>query len=431
MNGFPPEDMLDSWAMPLQNKLYLAAKRSATRRFGILMDKVTRLDFLWEAWRRVKKKRGAAGVDRQSIRQVKEYGEERFILELQQLLQSESYRASAIRRVYIPKDNGGQRPLGIPVIKDRVAQMAVKLVIEPLFEVDFCGHSYGFRPKRSNQQAAQRVHYLLNRRKWAVTIDIKGYFDTIPHDRLLDLVRQRVSDRRVIDLVRQWLKASVFHAGELEPTTSGTPQGGVLSPLLSNIYLHEFDRQWESFHGEVIRFADDIVILCWNRSQADEALRQACALLESLALAVNRDKTRVVHARDGFDFLGFRYKEAWSFRRNRWVRIKFPRPKALKKARQRIKERIRSVPLGEPLTEVIKTVNRTLRGWANYFRIGNSSQAGYDLARYTCEQLRLWWRRHKNRKRIRGTRRWPNSFYYDRGLLYVPALLNTSKNAVR
>lgn len=431
MTGTTPEDMLDNWAMPLQNKLYLAAKRSATRRFGILMDKVTRLDFLREAWRRVKQKRGAAGVDRQSIKQVEEYGEERFIIELQQLLQAETYRAKAIRRVYIPKDNGSQRPLGIPVVKDRVAQMAVKLVIEPLFEVDFCGHSYGFRPKRSNQQAAQRVHYLLNRRKWAVTIDIKGYFDTIPHDRLLDLVRQRVSDRKVIDLIRQWLKAAVFDAGVLEPSTSGTPQGGVLSPLLSNIYLHEFDRRWDSFHGEVIRFADDLVILCWNRSQAEEALRQACALLESLALTVNRDKTQVVHARDGFDFLGFRYKEAWSSRRKWWVRIKFPRPKALQKARQRIKERIRSVPLGEPLTEVIKTVNRTLRGWANYFRIGNSSQAGYELARYVCEQLRLWWRRHKNRKCIRGTRRWPNSFYYDRGLLYVPALLNTSKNAVR
>jgi len=431
MNDARWSECMLKWDMPLQDKLYLAAKRSANRRFGILMDKVTRPDFLWEAWRRVKKKRGAAGVDRQSIRQVKEYGEERFILELQELLQSGKYVASAIRRVYIPKDNGGKRPLGIPVVKDRVAQMAVKLVIEPLFEGDFCDHSYAFRPQRSNQQAAQRVHHLLNRRKWAVLIDLKGYFDTIPHDRLLDLVRQRVSDRKVIHLIRQWLKAAVFNAGELEPTTSGTPQGGVLSPLLSNIYLHEFDRQWDSFHGEVIRFADDIVILCWNRSQAEEALRQACALLQSLDLTVNREKTRVVHARDGFDFLGFRYKEAWSFRRNRWVRIKFPRPKALKKARQRIKERIRSVPLGEPLSEVIKVVNRTLRGWANYFRIGNSSQAGYELARYTCEQLRLWWRRHKNRKRIRGTRRWPNSFYYDRGLLYVPALLNTSKNAAR
>lgn len=431
MNDQTSEDMQINWAIPLQHKLYLAAKRSANRRFGILMDKVTRLDFLWEAWRRVKQKRGAAGVDHESIGMVKEYGEERFVLELQALLKSEEYTASAIRRVYIPKDNGSQRPLGIPVVKDRVAQMAVKLVIEPLFEADFIDHSYGFRPKRSNQQAAQRVHRLLNRRKWAVLIDLKGYFDTIPHDRLLDLLRQRVSDRRVIHLIRQWLKASVFEAGEYQPTTSGAPQGGVLSPLLSNIYLHEFDRQWDSFHGEVVRFADDIIILCWNPSQAEDALRRACALLESLGLTVNRAKTCMVHARDGFDFLGFRYKEAWSHRCNRNVRIKFPRPKALKKARQRIKERISSVPLGEPLHVVIQKANATLRGWANYFRIGNSSHAGYELARYTCDQLRLWWRRHKNQKRIRGTRRWPNSFFYNRGLLYVPSLLNTSKNATR
>lgn len=413
-----------SWVRTFQRKLYRAAKQSATRGFGILYDKVVRWDVLMEAWCRVRAKLGAAGVDGQGIRWIREkYGEARFLREIQVELENQTYWPEAIRRVYIPKTDGSQRPLGIPTVKDRVVQMAVKLVIEPLFEADFKPCSYGFRPKRSNREAAEQVHQLVNSRKWAVDVDLKSYFDTIPHERLMTLVGRRVRDRRILHLVRLWLKAGIMEEGQLRYGTSGTPQGGVLSPLLSNIYLHELDRQWDERNGLLLRFADDVMILCHSRDQAERALHEVRRLVGELELTLNETKTKIAHVREGFEFLGFTYREGYSQKHKRWVRVKYPRPKSMRKVRERIKTVIRKHLLGTPLPFVIATVNQTLRGWAAYFKIGNSYAAGLTLTRYVCDQLRLFWRRCKHRKRVHGSCLWTNGFFYNQGLCYVPKLL--------
>lgn len=429
MTAGSAENMSFDRVRSLQRSLYMAAKRQPKRRFGILMDKVTRLDVLWAAWKRVRSNRGTYGIDRQSIKDVEEAGVLEFLLDLKADVDTDRYTASYIRRVYIDKGDGKQRPLGIPVVRDRVLQMAVKLVIEPLFDCDFCDCSYGFRPRRSNQQAASRVHELVNRRKWVVDMDLSSYFDTIPHTPLLSLVRKRVSDKRVLYLISSWLRASVLDAGVLHAPTQGSPQGGVLSPLLSNIYLHEFDRTWDSSYGELVRFADDMVILCFSEWEAARAMKMAHERLTALGLTLNMDKTCLTHVRDGFEFLGFRYLESYSARQRRLVRIKFPRPKALKKIRAAVKARIKDWPLGRSLRDVIQDVNRQLRGWAQYFRIGNSYDAGLALSRYACDQLRLYWRRSRPRRRGQCTRVWPDAFFYDLGLAYIPSLLRRTKNA--
>jgi len=412
------------WVRTFRRKLYCAAKRNANRRFGILYDKVVRKDVLTEAWCGVSGNQGSAGVDGQSIEWiVKEYGVGRFLQDIQDELVEQRYRPSLIRRTYIPKADGKQRPLGIPTVKDRVVQMAVKLIIEPLFEADFLECSYGFRPKRSNQQAAELVHRHVNHRKWVVDLDLQGYFDTIPHDRLMACVRRRVTDRRILYLIRSWLKAGVLDEGRVVCPEKGTPQGGVLSPLLSNIYLHEFDRQWSDQNGKLIRFADDMVILCRSEDQAQRALAQAEALLTDLDLTLNREKTKLTHVRDSFDFLGFTYREAYSSRQQRDVRLKVPSVKGLKSFRQRLKARLQHLRLGAPLLEAVAAVNGMLRGWANYFRIGNSYAAASSLQRYAYQQLRLYWRRRKQRKDIAGTQKWPDSFFHDLGVHYVPTLV--------
>lgn len=429
MNAPKAESVSLDWVRTFQRKLYQAAKQNAHRRFGILYDKVYRMDVLREAWRRVARNGGSAGVDGQSIEQIEQSGVERFLLELQQELREERYDAAAIRRVYIPKGDGRQRPLGIPTVKDRVVQMAVKIVIEPLLEADFLDCSYGFRPRRSNQQAVAEVHRAVNTRKAVVDIDLKSYFDTIPHDRLMECVRHRVSDPRVLHLIRCWLKAGILEEGEVRSPLSGTPQGGVLSPLLSNLYLHELDKRMSKGDGKLIRFADDLVMLCYSSQQARWTLGKIRTILGELGLTVNEEKTRIGHVREGFDFLGFTYREAYSSRQGRLVRVKYPRAKSVRGIQQRIKATIQAVGLGEEFREVIAIVNRKLQGWANYFRIGHSYAAALGLNEYVCEQLRIWWRRRKQNKRIRGGRAWANEFFYRQGLAYLPALVRGGANA--
>jgi group II intron reverse transcriptase/maturase len=411
-------------ARTFRRKLYCAAKLDANRKFGILYDKVVRKDVLEEAWQRVAANKGACGVDEQSIEWIRdEYGVERYPEEIRQELEEQRYGPALIRRTYIPKPDGKQRPLGIPVVKDRVIQMAVKLVIEPLFEADFLECSYGFRPKRSNQQAAEMVHKHVNYNKWVVDIDLKGYFDTIPHDRLMDCVRRRVTDRRVLHLIRSWLKAGVLEDGAVTVPKQGTPQGGVLSPLLSNIYLHEFDRRWNERNGKLVRFADDMVILCRHQWQAQRAMNEASRILTELGLTLNTEKSKLVHVKDSFVFMGFTYREGFSTRLKRLVRVKLPSKKNVKEMRRKIKQRLKKLPLGVSLTEAVKAINPMLRGWANYFRIGNAYEAALGLAQYACDQLRLFWRKRKQSKRTRGSRRWPDSFFYERGVHYVPNML--------
>ena len=408
----------------LQRKLYCAAKAAPERKFHALYDKIYRRDVLALAWSRVSRNGGSCGVDNQSIEQIRSEGVDKFLEDLQHELKENDYSPLTIRRVYIPKPNGEKRPLGIPTIRDRVAQMAVKIAIEPIFEADFKDSSFGFRPKRSAHQALKMVHYKSNRQKWVVDVDLKGYFDTIPHVKLMDMVKLRIHEKPLIHLIRKWLKAGILEEGEISKPTSGSPQGGVLSPLLSNIYLNEIDKAWNDSDGHYTRYADDMVIQCYSKRQAEMALAKLTVMLEDLGLTLNKEKTCIRHVEEGFDFLGFTFKEAMNKVTKRKVRIKFPRPKSMKSIRLRIKERVKSLPLGMDLREVIKLVNPILRGWANYFKVGNSSQAADSLANYTCQQLRIFWRRRHQCKRIAGTHLWRNGFFYEKGLCFVPSLLS-------
>lgn len=400
----------------LQRKLYCAAKAAPERKFHALHDKIYRKDVLALAWSRVSRNGGSCGVDNQSIEQIRKEGVDNFLEELHHELKEGEYDPVAIRRVYIPKPNGEERPLGIPTVKDRVAQMAVKLVIEPIFEADFKDCSFGFRPKRSAHQALKIVHTKSNRQKWVVDVDLKGYFDTIPHVELMNKVKDRIHEKSLIHLIRRWLKASILDDGKLSRPKSGSPQGGVLSPLLSNIYLNEIDKAWDAKDGSYTRYADDMVIQCYSKSQAEKALAKLTEMLTDLGLTLNEEKTCIRHVEEGFDFLGFTFKEAMNKVTKRKVRIKFPRAKSMKAIRLRIKERVKSLPLGMDLREVAKLVNPILRGWANYFKVGNSFQAADSLTNYACQQLRIFWRRRHQCKRSSGTHLWRNGFFYEKGL---------------
>jgi RNA-directed DNA polymerase len=300
----------------LQEKLGHAAKMSRRRRFHALYDKVYRLDVLQEAWRRIRSNKGAAGIDKQTLQDIEDMGVQRFLLSCQQTLKEGTYHPKPVRRKYIPKKDGRMRPLGIPTVKDRVIQMATKLVIEPIFEANFKECSFGFRPGRSAKQALERVRKACNRKgNWVVDVDIQGYFDNINQEKLMKLVAMRISDRRIQKLIRKWLEAGVMEEGNVKHTELGTPQGGVISPLLANIYLNYFDTLWERHGagiGELTRYADDFVIVCKTRKDAMRAMEIVKAIMARLELTLHPTKTRIVGmwtGVEGFDFLGMHHRK--------------------------------------------------------------------------------------------------------------------------
>jgi RNA-directed DNA polymerase len=413
----------------LQHALYRAAKADPGRRFHSLRDKVYRRDVLWRAWVKVRRNNGAAGIDKTSLAMVEEYGVARLLDEVASDLREGGYRPLAARRVFIPKPGTTeQRPLSIPTVRDRVVQAALKIVLEPIFEADMLPCSFGFRPQRATHDALQvLIDESWRGRRWVVETDIANCFEAIPHQKLMQAVEERVCDQAVLKLLRAMLRAGVMDGGQIRTPVTGTPQGGVISPLLANIFLHAFDRAWaESGTGELVRYADDFVVLCTSRSQAEQAHRRATAILGELGLVLHPDKTRVVDlrgGREGFDFLGWHFHACMSGRlweQQRIIRYylhRWPSQRSMKRARLRVKVLTDRRRVGIELNEAIGALNLFLRGWGNYFRTGNSHRKFRDLDRHVTWRLkRLLIKKRGRNLRAGQADRWTEAWFHDQGL---------------
>jgi RNA-directed DNA polymerase len=396
----------------LQHALYRAAKADPGRRFRALYDKVRRRDVLWRAWVAVRRNNGAPGIDKITLAAVEEYGIDRLLGELAAELEEGRYRPMPARRVYIPKPGvrDEQRPLSIPPVRDRIVQAAVKIVLEPVFEADFLPCSFGFRPGRSAHDALQvLIDESWQGRRWVVETDIASCFSAIPHEKLMRAVEERVCDQPVLKLLRAMLRAGVMEDGQVRRPVTGTPQGGVVSPVMCNVYLHRLDRAWDDGDGVLVRYADDLVVMCWSRSQAEQALERLTALLADLGLEPKAAKTRIVHLEaggGGFDFLGFHHRLVRSRGLNGKRPVTFlarwPADKAMQHARDRIRELTRRSRLLLAPEWIVEDMNRFLGGWAAYFRFGNSAARFEKIRSYSRMRLALFISKRHRRSREFG-----------------------------
>ena len=423
----PPEKV-----SKLQTALHAKAKGSPDYRFYLLYDKLYREDILEYAYRRCAAKGGAAGVDGQSFADIESAGRKRWLDELAQELKERRYQPQAIRRVYIPKPSGGERPLGIPTVRDRVVQTAAVLVLAPIFEADLPPEQYGYRPGRSGLDAIREVHTLINTGHLEVVdADLSGYFDSIPHAELMKSAARRISDRHVLSLIKQWLEAPVEEddrRGRRRRTTHakdrrcGIPQGAPLSPLLSNLYMRRFVLGWKKLgharrlEAQIVNYADDLVICC--RGNAQEAMHAMRSMMERLKLTVNESKTRLCRLpEDTFDFLGYTIGRCWSSQTGRAYLGTRPSRSRVQRLCREISERTQRRRQAVSPEDQVAQLNRMLEGWSNYFCLGAVSKAYRSVDQHVTGRLRQWLRR-KHKLRSTGQTRYPDSYLYKKlGLL--------------
>jgi len=393
-------------------------------RWYSLMDKVYAPATLKAAWQKVQANGGAAGVDGQSLKRFAARAE-LYLSELATAVREGSYRPQPVKRVDIPKGDGKTRPLGIPTVKDRIVQTAVKFVLEPIFEATFCPTSCGFRPGLGCRDALREVARLIGEGyTFVVDADLQSYFDTIPHERLMQRVEERISDGRVLELLRSWLAQDILRGLERWSPTQGTPQGAVISPLLANIYLHPLDARMAALGYRMVRYADDFVVLCKSREEADAALAEVRAFADANGLRLHPDKTHVGDCRqtgEGFDFLGYRFEAG----------RRFVRQKSLTRLKDKIREKTKRTR-GDSLTCVIADINRMLRGWFGYFK---HAQPGIFIRidKMIRRRLRALLRKQEKRPGFGRSRadhqRWPNAFFAQAGLLALDTAWQTARRS--